>query len=450
MPAQLALIICILFVLWLLRIERRQTPDVSLALWIPTIWMLSIASKPMGVWFGSVGDSADGSPLDRVFLSSLLCLGLMMLMVRRFNWSRAIKENVWMILLICYMLVSILWSDIPVISFKRWIRELIAVVMAFLVLTERDPREAMQSLFRRTIYILIPFSILLIKYFPAYGVRYGRWSGGQMWIGVALQKNGLGRLCLIAAFSLIWTLVRRWQESDGPVVKYQTFADVSVLILTLIIIMGPGGAYSATALTSLVGGLTAFIGLLWIKKHRISLGQNTLTMILVLIICLGVVTPFVGGATVSGFTSTLGRDETLTGRAEIWAGLLPVVMRKPIVGNGFGSFWTPENREAHEIGEAHNGYLDELLELGFVGLVLVSMFFLSSCRKAQRELANDFDWASLWICLLLMALIHNITETSLNSFTSQLTAVLLFLSVASTAETSYAEQVSLEVYISKH
>jgi O-antigen ligase len=448
MPAQLALILCVLFVLWLLRIERKQTPDVSRALWIPTIWMLSIASKPLGVWFRSVGDPAEGSPLDQVFLSTLLCLGLMTLLLRKFNWSRAIKENTWLMLLIGYMLISVLWSDIPFISLKRWIRELIAVVMAFLVLTERDPREAMQSLFRRTIYMLIPFSILLIKYFPAYGVQYARWSGGLMWIGVTTQKNGLARLCLIAVFFLIWTLVRRWRGSDIPVDKYQTFADVSVLTLTFILIMGPGGAYSATALTSLASGLTAFIGLLWIKKHHISLGPNTLSMILVLIICLGIVTPMVGGATVSGFSSTLGRDDTLTGRTEVWAELLPVAMKKPIVGSGFGGFWTPTTREVHKISDGHSGYLDELLELGFIGLLFMSMFLSSSCKKAQRELANDFDWASLWICFLLMAVIHNIDETSINSFTSHLTAVLLFLSVTSTVETSYAQELSLEVYIS--
>jgi hypothetical protein len=98
------------------------------------------------------------------------------------------------------MLSSIFWSDMPFISFKRWVKELVAVVMTFFVLSESDPRKALQSIFRRTIYILIPFSYILINYFPEYGREYGRWSGGQMWIGVALQKNGLGRLCVFSAF----------------------------------------------------------------------------------------------------------------------------------------------------------------------------------------------------------------------------------------------------------
>jgi exopolysaccharide production protein ExoQ len=437
MSSKLALLFCTVFVLFLLRLERKQSPHVSLTLWIPTIWMLYIASKPLAIWFKSGSDDFEsGSPLDQYFLAVLLCLGLFILAMRKFNWSRAMNNNIWVMLLISYMLVSVLWSDIPFISFKRWIRELIAVLMAFLILSERDPRQAMQSLFRKTIYILIPFSVLLIKYYPEYGVEYGHTSGGQMWLGVTTQKNSLGRLCLIAAFFLLWTLVRRRQGRDIPVRKYQTLAEVSILILTLLLIRGPGDQYSATALTSLAAGLVAFVGLLWIKKKRINLGKNTLTVIMVLIICFGILQPIIGGSSVSGLTSTLGRESTLTGRTEIWAGLIPVVMQQPILGSGFGGFWTPANRAKHEIGEAHNGYLDLLLDLGIVGLLLASMFLMSSCRKAQREMSSDFDWAILWICYLLMSVIHNITESSLNSFTSYLTAVLIFLSVSSVKATS--------------
>jgi len=220
MPPALALLLCIVFVLSLLRLERKQAPDVSWALWIPTIWMLYSASKPLAIWFGVEGD-ADGSPLDRRFLLGLFCLGMMLLVQRRNDWGSLIKENTWLFLLIGYMLISILLSDIKFISFKRWFRELIVLIMALVVLSERNPREAMVCVIRRSMYILIPFSVLLIKYFREYGVQYGRWSGEVMWVGVAQQKNGLGRLCMIAAFFFVWSLVRRWQGRDAQAGKYQ-------------------------------------------------------------------------------------------------------------------------------------------------------------------------------------------------------------------------------------
>ena len=44
---------------------------------------------------------------------------------------------------------------------------------------------------------------------------------------------------------------------------------------------------------------------------------------------------------------------------------------------------------------------------------------------------RDFYWNSLWICYLFMAVIHNITESSLNTMTSQMTATIVFIAVSS-------------------
>ena len=74
------------------------------------------------------------------------------------------------------------------------------------------------------------------------------------------------------------------------------------------------------------------------------------------------------------------------------------------------------------------------MEMGFVGLVLVSMFMLSCVRKAAMLLARDFDWASLCISYVLMALLHNTTEASINSFTNYLTAIILFVGISITAD----------------
>lgn len=448
MPPQLALFLCTVFVLVLLWLERKQTPKVSLALWIPTIWMLLIASKPLGIWFGleGGGSTESGSPLDRFFLSVLLCLSLLILVKRHFNWSSVVKKHTWLMLLIGYMFISILWSDIPYISFKRWIREFQALTMAFMILTEPSPRQAFESLLRRSIYILIPFSVLLVKYFPHYGVCYDRWSGALMWIGVAMQKNGLSRLCLIATFYLVWLLVRRLRKRDIPVFKYQTHADVLVLIMTLWLLKGPPGSYSATSITALAAGLAAFVSLSWIKKSRMNFAANTLSVIIAFIICFGIVTPMVGGSTMKAFTSSLGRDETLTGRADIWAGLIPIAMRNPILGSGIGGFWTTATIEAHNgANQAHNGWLEVLLHFGFVGILLFAMFLLSCCKQAKKALSHDFDWASLWICYLLVTVFHNIMEASINSFASHLTAVLVFFLVSSTVVSSYTPGVAREV-----
>jgi O-antigen ligase len=263
--------------------------------------------------------------------------------------------------------------------------------------------------------------------------------GGQMWIGVTTQKNGLGRLCLIAVFFLVWALIRRWRGIDISVGKhYQTYTDVFILVLTVYLLIGPGDKqFSATALTSLCAGLATFFCIIWMKKHRINVEVNMLTVIMALIIGFGILLPFINGASVSGFASNVGRDSTLTGRTDIWATLVPLAMQRPIFGSGIEGYCSPEESDLDKMCEAHNGYLEVVLVFGFVGLLFFIIFLISSCRKAQRLLRHDFDWSVLLICFFLMAFIHNISESSIFSFTSQLTAILLFLVVSTREVHSY-------------
>ena len=72
----------------------------------------------------------------------------------------------------------------------------------------------------------------------------------------------------------------------------------------------------------------------------------------------GTVTPFIGKLSLVDISSTFGRDETLTGRSEIWATLVPFAMKRPILGHGFGGFWTDARREIIAASHGHNGYLD--------------------------------------------------------------------------------------------
>ncbi len=377
----------------------------------------------------------EGSPIDRVVLTALLCVGLLILIRRQFNWSSAIKKNVWVVLFVGYMFYSILWSDMPYVSLKRSIRELAAVIMVFLVATEPEPRDALQSIFRRTIYVLIPYSYILIHYFPKYGREYGRWSGVQAWIGVASQKNGLALLCLFSAFFLVWIVIRRWQGRDIPVVRYQTPVEVFLLFLTIYLFTGPNHtfAYSVTSTVALAVGLLSFFVFLWMKKRGVFIGSNTLMLIVSLVILYGSITPFVGRLAVYDASSTLGREETLSGRSDIWAYLVPYAMEKPILGHGFGGFWTDARREATS-SHAHNGYLDIILNLGFAGHILFSMVLLSCSRRVQKLMTQDFDWGAFGICFLVMAIVHNIAESSIVGFTGLLSAVILVLAISLTTD----------------
>ena len=260
------------------------------------------------------------------------------------------------------MLFSTLWSEIPFIAFRRWIRAVIVVIVALLVASESTPRRAFESIFRRMAYVLIPFSVLLIKYYPRLGVDYARWSGEQMWTGVTDHKNSLGKLCLVGSAFLLWSLYEQWRKPAGPVGRVHVWADVCVLIIALYLLRGADNAYSATSVATLALGTVSFLILLWLRRLPRPVALTGLVVLVLLMVGVGVSAPFMGGSNLAFATSALGRDETLTGRTKTWAELVPVVKSEPLLGFGFGSFWTTSRREFYEMSNAHNGYLDTLLD----------------------------------------------------------------------------------------
>jgi exopolysaccharide production protein ExoQ len=318
------------------------------------------------------------------------------------------------------MLVSIIWSDYQFVSFKRWVRVVGTFIMALMVLTEAKPYEAMQAILRRIIYVVIPFSFLLVKYFPRLGVSFGRWSGDAFYAGATLNKNTLGEICMLAIFFIVWGFVRRREGNDPARPKHQTLAEIAILALTAYLMKGPSGygatsvSYSATSIVVLVAGLAAFFALRRLKTRIAYLGR----VLCLTLLAIGLVTMFLNAFDLSPMAlvaESVGRHANLTDRTDkIWAVLLPIAWQHPILGAGFGSFWiAPVPDLTLDVNEAHNGYLDVFIELGVVGLVLVFFIFVEYFKKAKQEFQVFFDWAAFRLSFLLIILLHNWSETTL-------------------------------------
>lgn len=391
-----------------------------------------ISSKPLGVWFFNGGDMESGSPADRNLLIVLFCLSMIVLVGRKFPWLKAIKDNPWLILVVLYMLVSIFWSSMPAISFKRWIKELIAVTMVFLTMSEPDPKATVLKILRRSIYVLIPLSMVLIKYFPIYGRQFNRWTGERMWIGAMTQKNGLAWFSAAAMIFLLWSIVQRRKEPATPIKRAYNIIDLSMFLLALVLFLGPRvtPAHSATSSMSLLAGLCVLAFLYGRERKGKGVTPRLLRTAALILIVYGTVTPFLGKLSVLDVSSYFGRTESLTGRSAIWATLVPLAMEKPLLGHGVGGFWTTGMREITS-SHAHNGYLDTILTLGFFGLFLLTILICNCCNRAAKVLKTDFAWGALFLCYLFAILVHNIAESSFDTLTTSRMAIILLFSVTS-------------------
>ncbi len=451
MPPQLALLLCAGFVAYLLRLERKESQGVSVASWIPTIWMMACACKSLALWFsfnaGTEGnpDAEAGSPWDRGLNLALIISGLVVVKRRKVDWETLARDNAWLIALHLYALISIAWSDFTFISVKRYVRFMGTILMAGVILSESDPRQAVESIIRRMAFVLIPFSLCLIKYYPQMGVMYGQWSGELMWVGVAYQKNSLGILCFVSAFFLAWRLLRRWcepgdQRSDTEL----PYGDMVVTAMALYLLKGPGTIYnaSATSISVLVLGLGVLLGLLWARKRQIRIRLPVLLIFTALLFLYGATTPFGARALGGSLLEVLGRNATFTDRDQIWAELIPIAMQDPVLGLGFGGFWVLPIKNG--VTSPHNGYLGIILELGIVGVLLVLGFVLSMCRDSHRCLSRDFWWGSMGLCLLLMVVLHNTSEASFVRTSDVLWSLLVFVKAVLPLRTAVCASMSAD------
>ena len=117
----------------------------------------------------------------------------------------------------------------------------------------------------------------------------------------------------------------------------------------------------------------------------------------------------------TGLLKSVGRDPTLTGRTEIWKEAL-AVDRSPILGAGFESFWLggpldgPTSGRWWHVNEAHNGYLEVYLNLGWVGVVLLAVVIITGYRNVMGMLRRDPEAGGLLLAYWVFGVIYSFSE----------------------------------------
>jgi exopolysaccharide production protein ExoQ len=412
MSPTLATLITLAFIFWLFRRDFREKPNVTGALWLPFFWVFISGSRFVSDWLAIFGlhlggsSADDGSPVDALFFFLVIAAGIYVLCQRRVSLAEFIRNNQWVTIFLVYCLLAILWSDYPLIAFKRWIKLFGQPVMVLIVLTEPDPLEALIRLLKRCAYVWVPVSILFIRYYPALGRTFSPWTGGAANCGISAGKNGLGFICLVLGFFFFWHFLQVRQREKSPARRNEIILCLAFLASIFWLL------HLAQSSTSLACLLIA-IGMLWFLGLRfVNLRHIGLYLVAGVVICASAEALFGIHAMV---ISALNRDPTLTGRTDVWPVLLDTDTH-PVSGYGFESYWVQEritklrDLAGVTINEAHNGYLETYLQLGFVGLAITLGLIGATYAKASRALINDFSFGRFRLAYLVAILIYNWTE----------------------------------------
>lgn len=443
MLGQVALPLCFLFIIIALRKDIEESQGISNALWIPFIWTAISASKNISYWidpklqvnFNPEFNYISGSSRDRLFFLVLICLGVIVLFKRKNKIRVPFTENVWIYLLVFYSLLSISWSDYQSVSAKRWVRFAGDFIMVLIILSEDDPTEAIERIFRRCIILLIPLSIVFIKYYRYIGVKYNYSGDYEMWVGVTTDKNNLGILCAFGSIFLIWRILNVLPKID--------FFDMFLLFLSLYLLAGSRSSRSSTSIVVFIIGLFLMLGIFFLKYDVTKIKKLLFSSVLLFIILQVILINFLNYSALSVFFSMTGRESTLTGRVPLWQELIKIGSQRPILGTGYGGFWI--GSLTHNLWDTfgwkptqgHNGYLDIFLELGIVGLFIVLLIIINTYNKIILSFAKNDKMAQLRIVFFFMILLHNLSESSIVHPTNYLWITFLFSAVYSYMSPAY-------------
>jgi exopolysaccharide production protein ExoQ len=485
---QLAIYAYTALILWFFYRDRRQRPMTSPALWVPLLWFAIIGTRPVSFWIhpgvrpDRVEAYLDGSPLDAAGYMILLVFGIAILIRRRIDWARWISSNKVLFFFFLYCLVSIAWSDFVFVSFKRYIKDCGNVVMVLVILSETNAIEALRAVLVRYAYLVIPLSVLFIKYMPELGRYYDPWTWTPMYRGVAGEKNALGATVAFGALFLVWDLVDRWRvraelkRKAAPPVEAPKSSRPAIALRPSEIAAQRKAAAAAKAAPAATGGqipmswfdiggrVLLFLMTLWLLDKadssnakvcflvgtvilifftRSAIGKQGLIRHLgwyALTMLLAVAIVYLVPGVLATLLESIGEDPTLTGRVELWTDLL-ALPNSELFGAGYQSFWLGPDIETiwakyyFKPNQAHNGYIDTYLNLGAVGVSAVLALLLSSGARLRRRLLDGDRVAVLLIALLVFVVFYNWSEAMFSNLTPE-----WFLTILATMKYAAVQQ----------
>ncbi len=411
MPPQVALILGYGLVGWLLWNDRQWRRSWTRALWIPAIWLTLLGSRPMSFWIGGGGSSnLEGSPVNVLCNGFLIASALVVLLRRGFDWGYFAERNKALLLIYFYFATSALWSEFPLSSIKRIINDFGCVLIALVILTDRNPGEAGKAVFVRVAYFLFPLSVVFIRYFPHIG-RISSRSAEQMVTGVTGHKNSLGQLVFVLGLVILWEILEHRRHGGGPRTRMQRWSHWGIMAIGLYLLVI---CDSATSLVCFVAG-----GALLVLRERLTRMQNARRFVLISLTALACLWGLDRAFGISDkVLALLGRNATLTGRTDIWQEVREAKINV-VVGSGFRGFWETdagvaiyEKLNINRLFTAHNGYLDVYMSGGLVGVALLGLALLSGGTKALNKYFSAGTFGKVALPYWVIAILYNNSESN--------------------------------------
>lgn len=298
--------------------------------------------------------------------------------------------------------LSAAWSQAPFRSFYNGFFFSVGTLFGFFLILRFTPQNLMRLCMLGGA-VTAALSLLVQVVDPEAGISTIARSYGA-WQGLFVDRTTSAKALIFLISPGVVFLLRRftWKRA------------LYVLVLGVMIVR----AEAVSALLLLMIYISAFVVLRYARRF----GRRSLTVIVLVVVPPLALFGYIAAGHFGEFLSAFGRDPTLTGRTDIWASLTRSIFKRPLLGYGFYGFWLGLSGESAStiiendwfFGYAHNGYLELVLQLGFVGLGIFIVTLLQAFRNAwycvKKGYLENVEW---YLGILLLTLIYNVDESTI-------------------------------------
>jgi len=324
------------------------------------------------------------------------------------HWSRVRRPfppNITaLVVYLAFAGASVAWAFRPELSFMRFIKEvMVLTALVMPALAASRSADIMRGMFLCVAFGLVA-NILLIPGGYATLAQYGPRMVEIGYQGYFSGKNLLGEFAAIALLLSVHELLY-------PGYRRAVGFCVAAMAVVLLFMSSSKTALGLALLAPLLAGLAMSGG----RTSRVSPAT-----ILVSIVLGYVLFSVLTGFDTARIAYLLTGDSSFTGRTTIWGFADTEIARSPLVGWGYQSFWlvgpdAPSIVDAPGwvkfMPNAHNGYYDTMLELGYIGLALLVTFLIATVHVIGRVATHDTKRAWLLLSVALFIIIYNFLET---------------------------------------
>ena len=343
-----------------------------------------------------IANVVDGSLIHRIALLSLGIVAIVSLIRNRASGRPRIGGTMgWLLLTFAtWAFISPIWAEDLSLTIRRVVAFGILWIAALAVVRRASLREIILWLFlSTTLFVFIGIAAEMV-----FGT-FRPFASGYRFAGT-MHPNYQGMQCGLLMLSAM-------AAADAEIRWRAIFWACALLGFVLLILSG--------SRTSLAATLVAFA----VYVTMISTRRTKATILLCFSMPLFALFALFGPVLQPNLKSAilLGRDDpasvdSFTGRTMIWEDVGYYIRQRPILGYGYGGFWTPthvsviSDEEHQAIPNSHSTYMEYLLALGPVGLVAYVLLLFAGIRRAFRghRLSQDSAFAFCAALLVLCAL----------------------------------------------